>query len=102
MWRRGEVRFVFDVRLSEGSVATMRIVTQVGVLLVMGEPEQDLTGGSLLVRSVHTNGASRPDLTANTVGAANLKAIGQAFLEAFDYDELILEGRGSNVRPAKG
>ena len=90
MWRRGDIRFTFEIRLSEGAVATMRIDTPAGVLLVMGEPQQDLSGRTLLVRAVHTNG--RSGLLPNSVGMANLKVIGQAFLEAFDYDELVLEG----------
>lgn len=30
MWRRDEVRFTFDIGLSEGDVATMRIETPSG------------------------------------------------------------------------
>jgi hypothetical protein len=103
MWRRKEIEFVLESRLSEGAIATMRIETPVGSLLVMGEPQQDLAGRTLLVVGVHTNGEVRSGLLANAVGAANLQVIGQAFLEAFDYDELVLEGaiRTSGKRKGK-
>lgn len=55
MWRRSDVRFVLDSNLSEGEVATMRVETPVGDLLVMGQPAQDVSGSVLRVSGVHTN-----------------------------------------------
>jgi hypothetical protein len=92
MWRRSEIRFVFESSMSHGEVATMRITTPAGDLLVMGEPKQDVTGGVLRVARVHANGEAGSDVAANSIGLANLQVIGQAFLEAFGYEQLVLEG----------
>jgi hypothetical protein len=92
MWRRSEIGFVLDAKLSEGPVATMRITTPAGDLLVMGEPEQDISGAVLRVKGVHTNGRSGTPLAANSIGLTNLQVIGQAFLTEFGYEQLILEG----------
>jgi hypothetical protein len=48
MWRRSEIRFVQESSLSEGEVATMRIGTPAGELLVMGEPEEDISGSGCM------------------------------------------------------
>jgi hypothetical protein len=61
--------------LSEGAVATMRIETPAGTLLVMGEPEQDISGSVLHVAGVHTNGQTNNLLAAHSIGLANLLAI---------------------------
>jgi hypothetical protein len=102
MWRREDIRSLFESRLSDGDIATMRIDTPAGTLLVMGEPQQDLTGRTLLVVGVHTNGEARSGPLANAIGVANLQVIGQAFLEAFDYDELVLEGAVRTSGKRKG
>ena len=84
---------MLEPSLSEGQIATMRVSTPAGDLLVMGEPEQDITGSAALrVRGVHTNGAAGTPLGANSIGLANLLLIGQAFLVEFGYEQLILEG----------
>jgi hypothetical protein len=92
LWRRSAIRFVLEPNLSEGQVATMRVATPAGDLLVMGEPAQDITGNALRVRAVHTNGAAGTPLAAKSIGLANLLVIGQAFLVEFGYEQLILEG----------
>jgi hypothetical protein len=109
MWRRREIRFVLVSHLSEGLVATLRVVTPIGDLLVMGEPQQELSGRRLIVSFVHTGGDIGTALAANTVGLANLQVVAQAFLEVFDYDQLVLEGavrtsgrrRGARPRPIR-
>jgi hypothetical protein len=92
MWRRSDIRFVLGPGLSQGGIATMRIETPGGDLLVMGEPGQDLAGKILHVRGVHTNGRAGSPLRANAIGLADLHVIAQAFLAEFDYEHLILEG----------
>ena len=102
MWRRSDVRFVLETSLSAGEIATMRIMTPAGDLLVMGEPEQDLSGNVLRVSRVHTNGAAGALLAANSIGLANLQVIGQAFLVEFGYEELVLEGAVRTSGKRKG
>ena len=92
IWHRADVRFVFEPSLSDGDIATMRVITPVGDLLVMGEPDQDDDGAVLRVRRVHTNGDPASPVKGNTIGMANLQVIGQAFLSEFGYEQLILEG----------
>lgn len=109
MRRRSDIRFVLESSLSEGEVATMRITTPAGDLLVVGEPEQDVSGKVLRVNRVHTNGGAGSPLAANAIGLANLQVIGQAFLAEFGYDEFVLEGavrtsgkrQGARPRPIR-
>jgi len=83
---------VLETDLSEGEVATMRIETPVGHLLVMGEPALDVSGTVLIASGVHTNAPIGPRLAANAIGLANLQVVGQAFLMEFGYEQLVLEG----------
>jgi hypothetical protein len=102
MWRRSEIRFVLESSLSEGEVATLRIGTPAGDLLVMGEPEQNVSGNALHVSGVHTNGRAGALLAANPIGLANLQVIGQAFLAEFGYEQLVLEGAVRTSGKRKG
>jgi hypothetical protein len=109
MWRRSGVRFVLESNLSQGEVATMRVETPVGDLLVMGEPAQDISGAVLRVTGVHTNAPFGSPLAANAIGLANLQVIGQAFLMEYGYEQLVLEGavrtsgkrKGARPRPIR-
>jgi hypothetical protein len=55
------------VQLSETPVATLRISTPDGTLIMMGEPEQ--SGRTLTVRRFHIEGAA-----ANTLGVGKLRS----------------------------
>jgi hypothetical protein len=102
MRRRSVIRFVLESSLSEGEVATMRIMTPVGDLLVMGEPAQDVSGQVQRVSRVHTNGGAGSPLAADSIGLANLQVIGQAVLAEFGYEELVLEGAVRTSGKRKG
>ena len=71
---------------SVGDLVTIRVMTPVGPVLIMGEI--DIIGRHLLVRGVHIESDSGP----LSIGIANLRTIARAVLERIDCDEARVEG----------
>lgn len=89
LWTASEITFELLDDLSDDPVVTLRIGTPAGVLLAMAIPEAD--GNRLILRSAHINGEGQ-GFGSGHVGMANLLVIGNAFVERFEYDELVVEG----------
>jgi hypothetical protein len=102
MWRIDEVGFELAPEHCEGNVDTIRVSTPAGELLIMGV-FTDMPARVLRVTGAHTNGAPGGLIVGNSLGVANLMVIAQAFMEAFDYGGLIVEGadRTSGRRSGK-
>jgi hypothetical protein len=96
MWQPQDIDFDLVAQLSETPVATLRISTPDGNLVVMGELEQ--SGRTLVVRRFHLQGAA-----ANTLGVAKLRFLADVVMQRMDYDELVIEGaaRTSGASPGR-
>jgi hypothetical protein len=81
VWTEREFDFELLDDLSDGPVATLRISTPAGVLLVMAVPAE--ADNCLTVHGLHINGEGT-DLGPGTLGIANLQVIARGFMERFD------------------
>jgi hypothetical protein len=89
VWSSTQIHFEMLDDLSQDPVATLRIETPAGVLPVMADRIE--TGNGLIARGLHINGEGT-DFGPGALGVANLRIIVRAFMERFDYDELVIEG----------
>jgi hypothetical protein len=72
---------------SEGSVATARIETAAGTLMVMAEVALD--GRCLTLRGLHVHGT---DVGANDLRVVGLRRMVREVMEDLNVDEIIIEG----------
>ena len=96
MWQREAISFQLDDEMTSDPVFTVVVITPVGRLKFMAEPE--FIGSVWWLRRAHVQGAS-----ANSLGVANLICLAQALLEKFDYDEIVVEGsvRTTGAHPGR-
>jgi hypothetical protein len=88
-WRFEHIGLVInqDVTDPGTNLYTFRVVTPECVLQVMADVSFPPSGKEVIFSQTHIQGTK-----LNTVGSANLRAIGLAFCEANDYDELTVYG----------
>jgi hypothetical protein len=72
---------------SEGAVATARIQTAGGTIVVMAELA--LEGSCLTLRGLHVHGE---DVGVNELGFAGLRRMVREIMEDLDVDEIVIEG----------
>jgi hypothetical protein len=72
---------------SEGNVATARIETAVGTIVVMAEVAME--GRCLILRGLHIHGV---EVGVNELRVAGLRRIVREFMEDLDVDEMVIEG----------
>jgi hypothetical protein len=96
MWQREVISFQLDDEMTSDPVFTVVVVTPVGRLKFMAEPE--LIGSVWWLRRAHVQGAR-----ANSIGVANLMVLAQALMEKFGYDEIVVEGavRTTGAHPGR-
>jgi hypothetical protein len=72
---------------TEGSVATARIETAAGTIMIMAEVTVD--DRCLTLRGLHLHGI---DVGANELGVAGLRQIVEEVMENLNVDEIVIEG----------
>jgi len=72
---------------SEGAVATARVETAAGTIMVMAEVA--LEGRCLTLRGLHVHGI---DVGANELRVAGLRRMVQEIMEDLNVDEIVIEG----------
>jgi hypothetical protein len=73
--------------LTEGAVATARIETAAGTMLVMAEVAME--GRCLVLQGLHMRGI---DVGINELRVTGLRFAVREFMEALDVDEMVIEG----------
>src|SRR5579864_2849854 len=87
VWTAADIEIVLDDALSAGAVATVRIRTPAGELLIMGEIERldrELVIGGLHIQS--------ENLRPNRLGWARLRQIARVVAEKINVDVIIVKG----------
>ena len=87
MWTSADIEIVLDDELTDGAIATVRIVTPLGELLVMAEAEQNER--ELVLRGLHIQGDT---LGPNDLGPARVRQLVRGVMERMDFDAIIIEG----------
>jgi len=87
VWTSADIEIVLDDELTDGAIATVRILTPLGELLVMAEAEQN--GRELVLRRLHIQAET---LGPNDLGPARLRRLVQGVMERMDFDAIIVEG----------
>jgi hypothetical protein len=90
VWKRRDIRFELEIADTSWPSATVRIISPVGDILLISDPV--ILGTTLIVTHAHIQGADGHGLRPNAVSTANLQVIGQAFLEVFGYERLVIAG----------
>jgi hypothetical protein len=72
---------------SEAAVATARIETTVGTIVVMAEVTME--GRCLMLRGLHVHGI---DVGVNELRVAGLRRVVREFMEDLNVDEMVIEG----------
>jgi hypothetical protein len=72
---------------SEGTIATARVTTSVGTIMVMAEVA--LEGRFLTLRGLHVHGEG---VGMNELGISGLRRIVAEAMEDLDVDEIVIEG----------
>jgi len=72
---------------SDGDVATARIETAAGTIIVMAEVA--LVGRCLTLRGLHVHGI---DVRANELRVAGMRRLVQEVMEDLDVNEIVIEG----------
>jgi hypothetical protein len=73
--------------LSERAIATAKVETSVGVLMVMAEVLLD--GRQLVLRGLHIHGET---VGVNELGIAGLRRVVRELMEELDVDEIVIRG----------
>ncbi len=87
VWTSADIEIVLDDELTDDAIATVRIVTPLGELLVMAEAEQNER--ELVLHRLHIQGDT---LGPNDLGPAHLRQLARAVMERMDFDAIIIEG----------
>jgi hypothetical protein len=87
VWTSADIEIVLDDELTDGAIATVRILMPLGELLVMAEAEQKER--ELVLRRLHIQGET---LGPNDLGPARLRQLVRAVMERMDFDAIIIEG----------
>ena len=97
MWTSADIEIVLDDELTDGAIATVRILTPSGELLVMAEAKQNER--ELVLRRLHIQAET---LGPNDLGPARLRQLVRGVMERMDFDAIIIEGAARTSGARRG
>jgi hypothetical protein len=87
VWTSADIEIVLYDDLTDGTIATVRLLTPLGELLVMAEVE--LYRRELVLRRLHIQGET---LGRNDLGPGHLRQLVRGVMERMEFDAIIIEG----------
>lgn len=96
-WTADQVSFELIVDDTDAPVATARIFTPDGEILVMADVA--VNHGTMILTGLHMHHVT---VGANAIGPGNLRALARIVMKRLGYDEIIIEGGTRTTGAGKG